>query len=161
MNEELLRSAARLRSELADLARVAARIDEGWQRAQSSADDYYLDSVALNLHGFYSGLERIFVMIATVVDMSLPEGSQWHYLLLRQMTQEIPGVRPAVISEATCALLDEYRGFRHVVRNVYALELDPNRIEPLVKKAPALFAQVKAELLAMAALLEQQASSDP
>jgi hypothetical protein len=58
---------------LAELARVAARIDEGWRRAQSSADDYYLDSVALNLHGFYSGLERIFVMIATVVDMNLPD----------------------------------------------------------------------------------------
>jgi hypothetical protein len=161
MNEDLLRSAARLRSELAELARVATRIDEGWRRAQSSADDYYLDSVALNLHGLYSGRERIFVMIATVMDMSLPEGSQWHHLLLRQMTQEIPGVRPAVISEATCALLDEYRGFRHVVRNVYALELDPNRIEPLVKKTPALFAQVSAELLALAALLEQQASSNP
>lgn len=45
MNEGLLRAAARLRGELAELARVAARIDEGWQRAQSSADDYYLDSV--------------------------------------------------------------------------------------------------------------------
>ncbi len=139
---------------------MTARIDEGWQRAQSSADDYYVDSVALNLHGFYSGLERIFAMIATAVDMNLPEGNQWHYQLLQQMTQEIPGVRPAVISEETCALLDEYRGFRHVVRNVYALELDPNRIEPLVEKIPVLFAQVKAELLAMAALLEQQASSD-
>ena len=161
MNEDLLRSAARLRSELAELARVAARIDEGWRRAQAAADDYYLDSVALNLHGFYSGLERIFVVIATAVDMSLPEGSQWHQLLLRQMTEEIPGVRPAVISETTCALLDEYRGFRHVVRNVYALELDSNRIEPLVTKTPTLFAQVKAELLALAALLEQQASSNP
>ena len=158
MNEILSRAATRLRGELAELARVAARIDEGWQRAQSSADDYYLDSVALNPHGFYSGLERIFVVIATVVDMSLPEGSQWHHRLLRQMTQEIPGVRPAVISATTCALLDEYRGFCHVVRNVYALELNPSRIAPLVKKIPALFAQVKAELLAMAALLEQQAS---
>jgi uncharacterized protein YutE (UPF0331/DUF86 family) len=76
-------------------------------------------------------------------------------------TEEIPGVRSAVISEMTCALLDDYRGFRHVVRNVYTLELDPSRIEPLVKKIPTLFAQVKAELLAMAALLEQQASSNP
>ena len=76
------------------------------------------------------------------------------------MTQEIPGVRPAVISETTCALLDEYRGFRHVVRNVYTLELNPSRIKPLVEKIPTLLAQVTAELLAMAALLEQQASYD-
>ena len=42
----------RIRQELAELERVIRRIGEGWQRARRSNDDYYLDSVALNLHGF-------------------------------------------------------------------------------------------------------------
>lgn len=29
-----------------------------------SDQDIYLDSVALNLHGFYSGLERLFELVA-------------------------------------------------------------------------------------------------
>ena len=28
-------------------------MNEGWERARRSDDDYYLDRVALNLHGFY------------------------------------------------------------------------------------------------------------
>lgn len=64
--------ANRIRLELIELERVLSRIQEGWQRAQRSNDDYYLDSVALNLHGFYSGLERIFLLIAESIDGSMP-----------------------------------------------------------------------------------------
>ena len=56
--------ANRIRQELTELEYVLARMNEGWERAHHSNDDYYLDGVALNLHGFYSGLERIFVQIA-------------------------------------------------------------------------------------------------
>ena len=41
----------------------------------------------------------------------------WHLLLLEQMTKEVPGIRPAVISTETGTRLDEYRRFRHVIRN--------------------------------------------
>lgn len=40
--------------------------------SQHSNDDHYLDGVALNLHGFYSGLERIFELVATRVDNTKP-----------------------------------------------------------------------------------------
>ena len=54
----------------------------------------------------------------------MPQGFNWHQVLLEQMTNEIPDIRPAVISEVTYEALDEYRGFRHVVRNIYAFQLD-------------------------------------
>jgi hypothetical protein len=63
--------------------------------------------------------------------------------------------RPAVISEAVCRQLDEYRGFRHVVRNVYTFKFDPAKVGKLVTAAPATFQQVRAELLAFARFLEQ------
>jgi hypothetical protein len=31
-------------------------MDDGWARARSSRDDLYLDGVAVNVHGFYMGL---------------------------------------------------------------------------------------------------------
>jgi uncharacterized protein YutE (UPF0331/DUF86 family) len=48
------------------------------------------------------------------------------------MTYEIPGARPPVITQETHDLLDELRGFRHRVRNVYTFRLNPERVETLV-----------------------------
>ncbi|WP_416672242.1 ribonuclease toxin HepT-like protein [Egbenema bharatensis] len=44
----------------------------------------------------------------------------------------IPSVRPAVLSFETRDRLDRYRGFRHVVRNVYTFNLDPEQIGLLI-----------------------------
>ena len=130
------------------------RIDEGWQRASRTADDYYLDSVALNLHGFYTGLERIFERVASLIDGTVPEGEDWHRQLLLQMARELPGVRPAVISDASREALEEYRGFRHVARNIYTFNLNPEKIERLVLGARGHFAQLQAEIVAFADFLE-------
>ena len=123
MKERLLRLAARIRSELPELSRVVARAEQGWVRARHSDDDLYLDGVALNLHGFYSSLERLFELVASGLDGFVPQGPDWHRSLLEQMAAERPGIRPAVISSATHARLEAYRGFRHVVRNLYGFQL--------------------------------------
>jgi hypothetical protein len=144
-----------IRQELEELQRVLDRIQEGWERSRRSNDDYYLDSVALNLHGFYSGFERLFTHIAETIDGDLPHGEDWHRRLLRQMKTEVPGVRPAVISTEMGELLEELRKFRHVVRNVYAQHLDPARLLKLVEGSSKSFAQLNAEISAFAAFLEE------
>ena len=78
MKEQLLRLARRIQDEFGELVQVVDRVKKGWQQAQRSADDLYLDSVALNLHGFYAGLERLFELIAATVDGSVPQGANWH-----------------------------------------------------------------------------------
>lgn len=156
MSERLLGLAERIRSELAELERLVGRTQEGWLRAHRSGDDLYLDSVAMNLHGFYAGLERLFELIATAVDGATPRGANWHQVLLQQMTTEAPSVRPAVISEGTRDALDEYRGFRHIVRHVYTFKFDPVKVQPLVVHMLAVFMQVRSELLAFAEFLEKQ-----
>ncbi|HXF63533.1 MAG TPA: hypothetical protein VNK95_18065 [Caldilineaceae bacterium] len=156
MNDRPRQLVARIRSELIEIERVLHRVEEGWRRAQSTADDYYLDSVALNLHGFYSGLERLFERIVAVVDGSKPSGENWHQVLLQQVSREAPGIWPAVISEGVSAQLDEYRGFRHVVRNVYTFSFEAAKVKKLVENVRPLFTQVSAELLAFAEFIEQQ-----
>jgi hypothetical protein len=54
------------------------------------------------------------------------------------MTKEIPEIRPAVMSTETGTRLDEYRRFRHVVRNVNTHRFDPAERKP----APQFFAWV-------------------
>ena len=74
MNTPLHSMAERIRQELIELDQVVTRVLAAWQRALRSGDEFYLDSVALNLHGFYSGIERIFERLAETLDDSLPKG---------------------------------------------------------------------------------------
>jgi hypothetical protein len=122
--------------------------------------DVYLDSVALNLHAFYAGLERLFELIAGQVDGGKLGGAAWHVELLRQMSVSLERVRPAVISPASVAALDEYRKFRHLVRHVYAINLDPERMEALMNSLAPTWEKVQSELLAFADFLEQLARAD-
>ena len=153
MRETYLTVAGRIRRELDDLGRIADRIADIWERG--TEESYRVDAAALNLHGFYAGLERVFEVIATRIDQTEPAGPHWHQELLDQMNTEIPNVRPAVLSSPARRKLDRYRGFRHVVRNVYTIELDPQQIEPLVAELPATMEHVGSDLESFADTLER------
>jgi len=140
--------AARIDTELSELKLVAERTLQAWNKAVEQEDDFYLDSVALNLHAFYSGLERIFEKIAAAIDGSVPSATNWHQELLTQMQTEIPFVRPAVISAPLKEALEEYRGFRHVVRNVYTYHLKPEKLKLLVDNLEHTFGMASKELMA-------------
>jgi hypothetical protein len=159
MIERYLVLAARIRQELTDVERVIERAERAMAAARQRPDDQdlYLDSVALNLHDFYVGLERLFHLIATTVDRSLPDSAEWHHDLLHQMSLTLPQVRPQVLSAETISALSEYLGFRHVVRNVYTFQFEPERLEHLVSRLRSTFAQVRGELEAFARVLEQLA----
>jgi hypothetical protein len=160
MTESLKHLVMRIRNELPEIEHTLKRAMEGVKRAKQTGDDYYLDGVALNLHSFYSGIERIFELIAANVDDIHPKGENWHQTLLKQMAEEMTEVRPAVISDSVRVGFDEYRGFRHIVRNVYTYKFDSDRIEKLTEKAGPLFAQLRAELLAFADFLEANEEED-
>ncbi len=161
MNEVYAELAMRIRSEASDLDRVIQRALAAWQKAQRAPDsDAYLDSVALNLHGFYSGLERLFELVVRHVDGNMPTGEMWHRYLLHQVSQDIADVRPAVISPNSGRALDEFRRFRHLVRNVYTMNLIPERMAGLMAQLPELWTSVRAELVAFADFLTFLAQAD-
>ena len=155
MTSRLVKLSRRIQMELGDIERAVTRTQAGWQEYQTSGDDLYLDSVALNLHSFYNGVERLFEGIATTLDNHLPGGNSWHKALLEQMANEVANVRPAVISGSTLAKLDNYCRFRHVVRNIYSYRLDPQQLKPLVDEVAMTFAQTQQELTDFADWLAQ------
>ncbi len=126
----------RIREELKEISRTAERARFLTEKALASNDDGFWDGVALNLHSFYTGVERILEEIAREVDGALPTGPEWHRDLLLQMSAEIPGKRPAALSRETRLLLDEYQGFRHIVRNLYTFNLRPERLRNLIQHLP-------------------------
>lgn len=157
MNADFLVLAGRVRQEISDLTLVIARAERAGRVARNTGEDadLYVDAAALNLHDFYSGLERVFRQIAAVVDRSVPSGAEWHRDLLQQMCIEIPGLRPAVLSTDTCIALEEFMRFRHVVRNVYAYQLDGERVQKLVHDGRTLLNHITAELQKFTTFIEQ------
>jgi hypothetical protein len=151
--------AQRIRMEVDELERTVSTIARHWQSAQATKEhrDAFLNSVALNLHSFYNGLERALELVALEMDGGTLGGETWHAELLRQMTFELPSVRPAVISTDTGQRLDEYRKFRHLVRHIYATHLSSVRMEHLVESLKPTWKQVRTELSAFADFVERLA----
>jgi hypothetical protein len=92
----------------------------------------FYESLALKLHNFYTGCERIFQIVASELNGGLPSSYDWHRRLLTRMATK-QSERPALISQETAINLAEYLAFRHVVRNIYGFELEKKRVEYLVQ----------------------------
>ena len=135
MREGIIAQSERIQGEIAQILKIRDLVFRRWQKALRDED--YLGSVAFDLHSFYQSVERIFESIAALLGRGLPSGDSWHKLLLKQMTEELPGIRPAVISAETMTMLDRYRTFRHVARNIYTFKLDPKKMQGLVENLPA------------------------
>ncbi len=153
--------AQRIRQESDELERIVGAAHRHWDRSKTSADqDAYLNSVALNLHGFYSGLERVFELIAVDLDGIKLGGERWHIELLRQMTLELPEVRPPVLQSEIAEQLDDYRKFRHLIRNIYTTNLVPAELERLVLALHPLWSRIRTQLDAFAEYLDELARAD-
>ena len=152
----------RIESELVDVLRAATKAGRALERARRSGEDadYYLDSTAINLHGFYNGVERILEGIARELDGGLPEGPNWHRELLGQMALDVVSLRPAVLRRETAARLDEYLRFRHLVRNLYTWSFDAVKLDGLVSGLPVVLADLEADLAAFGEFLEAAGHAD-
>ncbi len=124
--------AADIEVELRQLAHLEITIQEVQREIAKDADraEFFYESLALKLHNFYNGCERIFRMIASELNGTLPSDYDWHRRLLKRMSMARDG-RPALITLETARQLQEYLAFRHVVRNIYGFELDPARVQKL------------------------------
>jgi len=139
--EQLLTLIAEINDELTNLSVLGAAIIEITAELEKSGGkkkDYLVESAALKLHNLYSLLERIFEKLASEINGGPPTSPDWHIRLLRSMSLEVEGVRPAVIEEKNYRILLKYLKFRHVVRSIYGFEIDPERLMPLLKETPYL-----------------------
>ena len=133
--EEMLarRLAAEVESELASLG----ELEQELTNAPRQDDTYSLRARGSILHDFYNSVERVFVRIARELNGGVPQAEQWHRELVKDMTLDIPKVRPAVIDSELARTLEEYLRFRHVFRNVYGAVLEAERMRSLEVRMPA------------------------
>ncbi len=152
----------RAADEWRDIRRAADKAQQAFQLAGRGGKDetFYLDSTALNLHGFYNGVEQLFEWIAKEFDGTVPSGSVWHRQLLAQMQLAVPTVRPAVIRPTTRGALEKYLGFRHIVRNLYTGDFDAKRLAELIESLPPMLTDLQADLEQFREFLDEAGHAD-
>ena len=136
-----------IETELARLEKLATGMENVRQERESYPElmEELSESLALKLHNFYTGCERIFQLIASELNGGTPSGYDWHRRLLERMTLSREEM-PPVLQQETAKSLREYLGFRHVVRNIYGFELDLERLEILLVRYGEVWQQVKEDL---------------
>ena len=140
MKEKLKLLSANIRQQMIKLEKCRKELDiylKG-KDIKKGVDNYDKATIGFYLHNFYNGCENIFTLIARAFENNI-EPQVWHRALLERMCLDIEGVRPAVIDENLCLLLDNFRGFRHVFRHCYSFELDWNRQKVVLDQFPETY----------------------
>jgi hypothetical protein len=125
-HESLLTLIAELEGSYLEFGRTMAQNRRAWDRIQDGADDPIdWGALGFTLHSAYGVLENYFLRVSKFFENDLP-GDRWHKPLVEKMALEIPGVRPALLTEEPLkrhAL--ELLRFRHLFRDMYGEDLDP------------------------------------
>lgn len=99
-----------------------------------------LAGVAAMLHNFYNGLENVLKQAFRSRAIPIPPGQAWHRDLL------LAAAEKGLLSGPLVEDLKPYLAFRHFFSHGYALNLVPQRMEPLVARAGTVFGRFRAEI---------------
>lgn len=121
-------------SQISEIENIYARIKE---RAKGKSN-IEIESLGFWLHNLYCAFEDLFKIIAKAFENNIMEEERYHIEILKRMTIDIEGVRPALISNEAFLLLDNLRAFRHRIRHAYVYDLDADKVRLVLKDALAL-----------------------
>ncbi|MBI4530415.1 MAG: nucleotidyltransferase domain-containing protein [Candidatus Latescibacteria bacterium] len=151
----------RLEDELIGLERIVRGTEEAMERAGTAPDEFATRALASYVDDFYKGCERVCERVAVTFDGGLPQGEQWHKILLGQMGDVGGSERPPLFSGSLLLDLDEYRRFRHRVRHIYGYELESERVVVLAQGIPQTFQNVRQAVEAFGKWLASRAVDTP
>jgi hypothetical protein len=92
------------------------------------------------LHNFYNGIENVLKQVFQSKTLVVPPGESWHRDLL------VTAGEKGILSVQLLDSLKRYLAFRHFFGHGYALNLFPERMQPLVDDAQSVFDQFKADI---------------
>lgn len=99
-----------------------------------------LAGVGALLHNFYNGIENVLKQVFQCRGLSIPQGESWHRDFL------VAAVEQNILSASLRDGLKPYLAFRHYFGHGYAVNLLPERMEPLVRDADSVFGKFKDEI---------------
>ena len=144
MDDKILVLTNSIRRDLETIAAIYSELER--RPLAADTDDDTLIVIAYHLHNLYNVFENIFQSIAAVFENSVDDVGRWHAQLLERMRLDVMPLRPAIIDDVAYDALDELRRFRHLFRHAYSVQLDPLRLQLVMRKALALKAAYAAQL---------------
>lgn len=126
---------ATLRDELSKDCEVALSAARLAAERFGAGGEASFEACAYNLARLYNVIEQMGQRVARLFENSIDDDRGWHAELIRRLTIEIRGVRPALFPEDLAHPLRELRAFRHLITHAYDLTLDPDKLRLLLKYA--------------------------
>jgi uncharacterized protein YutE (UPF0331/DUF86 family) len=122
----------RVAAELEAIDRVLSELPANASASSLSALERA--GVAALLHSFYNGLENLLRLMVRARGLQVPAGDSWHRDLVGLAVTE------GLIRADTAQGLRPYLAFRHFFAHAYAIYLQLDRLEPLVRNAQRVYA---------------------
>ncbi len=107
------------------------------------------------LHDFYTAVEDIFERIAEEINGGIPRGEHSHRDLLKQMSLDVPGLRPPILSTLLRDQLGEVLRFRHLFRHAYSHQIEWERVNSLLERVPEIHTELSDALRRFTDFLRQ------
>lgn len=101
--------------------------------AESSAGRFA--AAAFEINRVYNILEKAFERLCQTFENHLDKGASYHDTLIERMTLELKGIRPRLLPADAVRGVRELKGFRHLFRHAYDLDLDPDRVTAVAHEA--------------------------
>lgn len=113
-------------------------LEEALNRPEKSAIE--LSAMGSFLHHIYTGMENILKRIIRYKNVNIPDSTSSHKDLLNTAVDE------EIISQELSDQLDTYRGFRHFFVHAYGVQLEVDKLNPLVEELPATWNRFEQEI---------------
>jgi hypothetical protein len=85
-------------------------------------------AAAFEINRIYNILEKAFERLCETFENHLVKTGRYHDTLIERVTLDLKGIRPAFLPAEAIRDVRELKGFRHLFRHAYDLDLDPVRV---------------------------------
>jgi len=136
--------------------RIAIQIlEDGWEhdarimrraveilesRLRESAESRWA-AAAFEINRIFNILEKAFERLCETFENHLEKIGRYHDTLIERVTLDLKGIRPAFLPVDVIRDVRELKGFRHLFRHAYDLDLDPVRITAAAENATRVVGQ--------------------
>lgn len=124
----------------AELEAIERTLEAFPQQSLASLSMLELAGVAALLHNFYNGVENVIKQLCLARGLSMPSGASWHRDLLQL------ALKADLLSTEMVKDVAPFLAFRHFFSHAYALELYPERMEPLACEVIAVYRRFKKQI---------------
>lgn len=92
-------------------------------------------AAAFEINRIYNIMEKAFERLCESFENHLEKTGRYHDVLIERMTLDLKGIRPSFLPADAVRDVRELKGFRHLFRHAYDVDLEPARVAAAAENA--------------------------